>query len=389
MQRAVVTAVSGNRICANGRWLTAIGNKAVHPGDVVWTDGRCVYGNISEGGGAAPIINSSEPYVPLLMSDGTRTLYHKGKLSKGQKGNKHKFMASQGNSFAFADGDLLDFYLDEHGDQYALQWGQYGLRDYGTDTVDEWDGEPGIARNGVLEQPIDLKEYSQYSYDYAYEEAAAIETPLGGIGEILEIYWNYCTLANGWYESEDSYCYLLYCYAKGCHRDGINWREDGEADIAYYVEFMSYMWVMVTPLGAQPLWAMTVRDADEDVFHIERKRYRIFTGSFTLLLPDGYYIEGNKEMSNDTTPQYDWMDIFSGKLYSSQKKLICQSHFHMKDSIRLGDVKKWKWLMTMGDSLYLIKNGKREFLSYGMYNSRLHTMKNYKKWTKGVEDGTY
>lgn len=51
MQRAIVTAVNGSRICTNGRWLTAIGNKSFHPGDIAWTDGRCVYGNSFEAGG--------------------------------------------------------------------------------------------------------------------------------------------------------------------------------------------------------------------------------------------------------------------------------------------------------------------------------------------------
>ena len=31
MQRAIVAAVNGSRICANGRWLTALGNKSFHP----------------------------------------------------------------------------------------------------------------------------------------------------------------------------------------------------------------------------------------------------------------------------------------------------------------------------------------------------------------------
>ena len=195
---------------------------------MVWTDGRCVYGNISEGGGAAPIINSSEPYVPLLMSDGTRALYHKGKITKHMKGNSHKLMASKGSSFTFVDGKVLDVYLDEQGNQYALQWGEYSFTDHGEgDTYENLEGQPGIVRNGHMEHPLDLSEYSHYCYDYAYEEAAAIETPLAGIGEILRIYWNYCTLANGWYESADSYCYLLECYAHGCHMNGNRKTEAG------------------------------------------------------------------------------------------------------------------------------------------------------------------
>ncbi|MBO6292335.1 MAG: hypothetical protein J6N51_08775 [Selenomonas sp.] len=390
MQRAIVSAVQGSRICANGRWLTAIGNKAVHPGDVVWTDGRCVYGNFAEGGGAAPIVNSSEPYVPLLMSDGTRAVYHKGKITKHEKGARHQLMASRGNSFAFADGKVLDVYLDEQGNQYALQWGEYSFTDHGEgDTYENLEGQPGIVRNGHMEHPLDLSEYSHYCYDYAYEEAAAIETPLSGIGEILRIYWNYCTLANGWYESADSYCYLLECYAHGCHMNGINWLEDSEADIGYLVEFSSYMWVMVTPEGSQPLWAMTVRDLNID-FVSEHYRYRIYADEFTLPLPDGYYIEGTKVVPKVNKTRDEWMYPFSGKLYSPKKKLIYESDFYISQHYSLGDIKKGQWLMSAGDYLYSLKGGKKKFLSYDVHNSRLHAMKNRARWTKGEEpDGTY
>lgn len=391
MHRARVTAVSGLRAQANDKWLNIIGNKDVVVGDSVWTDGRCIYGNVYEGGEAAPIISASEPYVPLLMSNGTRALYHKGKITEHEKGQRHSLMASQGSNFSFADGNVLDVYLDEQGDQYALLWGEYSFTDHGEgDTYKNLEGTPGITRNGSMEQPVNLSEYSSYCYDYAYEEAAAIETPLSGVGETMdEIYWNYCTLENGWYESEDAYCYLLNCYAHGCHMDGINWREDGEADIGYLVEFSSYMWVMVTPEGSQPLWAMTVRDLYAD-FIPEQYRYRVYAGEFNLPLPDGYYIEGTKAVPETVILRDEWMNPFSGKMYSPKKKLIYESDFSVGSSIRLEQVKKGAWLMAMGEYLYLLKGGKKELLSSNVHNSRLHPMKNRTQWIKGEEpDGTH
>ena len=44
MYKARVEAVSGTKVRAGGKWLTCIGNKPVRVGDIVWTDGRCVYG---------------------------------------------------------------------------------------------------------------------------------------------------------------------------------------------------------------------------------------------------------------------------------------------------------------------------------------------------------
>lgn len=387
MQRAIVTAVSGSRICAHGRWLTAIGNKSFHPGDVVWTDGRCIYGNSFEAGGTAPVISQSEACVPLLMRDGTRAVYHKGKIIKYAKGQDHTLMASRGSAFAFADGKTLDLHLDEQGNQYALQGGEYRYHDIGDgESFEDQLGQPGVAINGQMEYSIDLSGYSNFCYDYAYEEATVIETPLSGVDDVINrVYLNSCALVNGWYESEDSYCYLLDCYAKGFHIDAINYRGEGEADWGFFVDFDSYLWVMVTPKSVRPLWASTVRDVDEhdNVLHIERDRYRIFTGSFTLPLPDGYYIMGTKGLPENAPTEYSWWKTFLGKLYTPQKQLLCESYFDVSKPIRIGKLNKRKWLITEGNTLSLLKGGRKDVLSYDVRNSRLHPMKNKAKWMKG------
>ena len=48
MFRARAEKVSGKRVFAKGRWLTCIGNKSVSVGDLIYTDGRCVYGFYQE-----------------------------------------------------------------------------------------------------------------------------------------------------------------------------------------------------------------------------------------------------------------------------------------------------------------------------------------------------
>lgn len=45
MYRTRVNAVSGAKVFADGKWLQCIGNKNFHVGELVWTDGRCVFGN--------------------------------------------------------------------------------------------------------------------------------------------------------------------------------------------------------------------------------------------------------------------------------------------------------------------------------------------------------
>lgn len=189
-------------------------------------------------------------------------------------------------------------------------------------------------------------------------------------------------LKNGWYESEESYCFLLYCYANGDHTDAINYRGEGEADWGYYVEVDTTMWVMVTPQGVQPLWAGAVRDVAEE-WGEERYRYRVYKEKFTIPLPDGYYIEATKELPQGDEPEYGWWDSFLGRLYSPQNNLIYESDFYANEPVRAGRIKKGKWLISQGATLSLIKNGKKVMLSDYTRNSRLRSMKNYKKWIKG------
>lgn len=45
MYRVKVEAISGTKVYAGGKWLRCIGNKSVRVGEMVWTDGCCVYGH--------------------------------------------------------------------------------------------------------------------------------------------------------------------------------------------------------------------------------------------------------------------------------------------------------------------------------------------------------
>ena len=60
MYRTKADAVRGRYVLSGGKRLVCIGNAAVSPGDMVWTDGRCVYGHHRTGGA---------PYIPTAMVD--------------------------------------------------------------------------------------------------------------------------------------------------------------------------------------------------------------------------------------------------------------------------------------------------------------------------------
>ena len=67
MYRAMVEAVSGLKVRAGGKWMTCIGNRTVKAGDMIWTDGRCVYGHDREAQTPLVIANPAKDklYIPI------------------------------------------------------------------------------------------------------------------------------------------------------------------------------------------------------------------------------------------------------------------------------------------------------------------------------------
>ena len=72
MYRARVEAVSGLKVRAGGKWLTCIGNRTVKAGDMIWTDGRCVYGHDREAQTPLVIVNPAKKdlTIPLCLPNG-------------------------------------------------------------------------------------------------------------------------------------------------------------------------------------------------------------------------------------------------------------------------------------------------------------------------------
>ena len=79
MHRARVSTVAGKKVLAEGKWLTVIGNRSVHSGDWVWTDGRCIYGHEAAGGSAPVLGKRRESGVPLYVG-GWHCIYQRGEL---------------------------------------------------------------------------------------------------------------------------------------------------------------------------------------------------------------------------------------------------------------------------------------------------------------------
>ena len=70
MYRARAEKVSGKKVYAGGKWLICIGNKPVSVGDLIFTDGRCVYGFYQES--QQPMVISQKKIIgaiPLITQN--------------------------------------------------------------------------------------------------------------------------------------------------------------------------------------------------------------------------------------------------------------------------------------------------------------------------------
>ena len=302
MHRARVTAVGNTKAQADGKWLNIIGNKAIAVGDFVWTDGSCVYGNISEGGGAAPVINSSEPYVPIFMKDGTHCLYHKGKLKTGWQDAKHELMASRGSKVVFSDAcSVLDVSVGTSGEVQELMDERYShingalgyyFRDYGGNIgaklgiYYEWVPQDHYWLAGTETNPEQIK-YAQVLQKGAglVAELALFELKKqapSSAGESMTVLpEKECRIKGGWYESAQDYCLFLEGNARALYMSGRNLGIYDDSERCWQVDFgtlyslaVEYLLELVaTPEGITVLrgrynnngsWRLTYLPLDEE-----------------------------------------------------------------------------------------------------------------------------
>ena len=422
MHRVRVAAVGNTKAQADGKWLNIIGNKAIATGDYVWTDGRCIYGNISEGGGAAPIINTSEPYVPIFMKDGKHCLYHKGKLKVGWQDSSHELMVSRGSDVLFSDYyRALDVSISQSGEvqeliteKYVYGHGTtgYSFHDYqdsrGAKVGIYFDGDERefYWRDGLIADMKKLhfipalKEGNQMAGEYAMAELTR-QAPVGSAGSYTVLPYSECRIKRGWYESKQDYCFILEGNARAIYMTGSNLcvsadsRQCWEADYGtldfWEVEYL--LELMATPAGITILrgrfnnntnLALTYLPLDEE--YDEPYHFVDFSESTDILLPDGFRVT----MSRSNKKRISYMgyepDSYRYGLKSPQGQRICDiGGYEPGNRLLACKLRPRTWLVAWAGKLYRVKNGEKKLIEGDYYhrNSRLRPMKNYAKWMKG------
>ena len=130
MYRVRAEAVSGKNVFANGKWLTCIGNKPVHVGDFIWTDGRCVYGNFKEA--QQPLIITApveDEGIPIALESSPYLYTYKHKLKGIEEGiditNAFRVPSGIDQGGIVSNDTFHNMINDYKGRAYKVPWRTY------------------------------------------------------------------------------------------------------------------------------------------------------------------------------------------------------------------------------------------------------------------------
>ena len=154
MRQVRVAAVNGRKVQADGKWLTAIGNRTVSVGDLVWTDGKCVYGHHSTSGGIPVIMSCKADEIPLLLgkysySAGSQyaTYNPKKGVNVFRQGEKHDGLINTRSKFALIDNDT----------DAGLHWEDVNMAVEGNiDGIDSGQANSNGTYGVVVDNPVQI-----------------------------------------------------------------------------------------------------------------------------------------------------------------------------------------------------------------------------------------
>ena len=298
MYRVRAEAVSGTKVFADGKWLTCIGNKPVHVGDRIWTDGRCVYGNYQTP--QTPlIIYVEEKAIPILIydkqtADATANYYSctlDMELEQiiSAETSEHLFLIndSEGNIYAgkrntgyrnsddwteYGDEYRLDVNIDELGDLYELTYWNRVITDPDRTL---WGMAPVITILGNEEEllEIDLKDIAQ---DVKSEAESLLEEPERSVA-MPQVYpaWGVIEDKNNWAIIVGAYCDALVHYVE------LN-PYNGAVVKSVWEPATVQNWYLYTPNGRQQLYHAAINAHGVQISQNSMSNTR-------LPIQDGYY----------------------------------------------------------------------------------------------------
>ena len=329
MHRTRVREVRGNKVLADGVWLTCIGNRTVREGEWVWTDGRCVYGHESDGGGSYTPTNvlSGIPLLEVVWKDHKNQMRHsyyaKGKIHPLGFSKEEVRMVNNGSRFALLPSrGILDAEMDENGNVYTLESAHiivHPILGY-----EEYYGVGHVKRNGEIVATYDLER--------------AFGSP--AISDPGDSYT--CQVEAGRVDDQGRFK-LLVLHSVSSWQQGTN--------VSQYVFFDG---------TNQEPWKK--KSKTRTVWHAPDYSIR-------FPLYDGMYMRFDSELELT-------------KIYNEQNEFLLETKVDSYLQISLCPLGNGKYLVQLMGRVYLWEDGQLTELMRGCYNFRLRRMSNLNKWKK-------
>ena len=331
MHRARVKAVSGNKVLADGAWLTCIGNRTVRDGEWIWTDGLCVYGHESVGGSSYVPTNvlSGIPLLQIKWKDQKNQMLHsyyaKGKIHPLGFSQEDIWMVNSSRHFAYVSGyGMLDAEMDEQGNLYTIE--AVNILVYPLIGADQRDGVLRIKCNGEIIA----------AYDFAQI------FPVPSISEPTDLY--------------------------SCQTVG------GRVDKAGNFKVM--IWRSVS-LGASPTNQYMFFDGMNIEPWIEKGQGHALDYSIRYPIHDGMYMRFPANLDYLISGKK-----YISKIYSAKDELLMELETNPTARTSLCPLGQGKYLVNTRADLYLWNDGQLTELMRGCYNFRLRRMNHLSKWKK-------
>ena len=394
MKQVRVSAVNGRKVQAAGKWLTTIGNRNISVGDLVWTDGKCVYGHQSDAGGSPTIIGSKPDEIPLLIgkysaSEGNQygaynpkkgvNIFRQGEKHDGLINTKSKFSLIDNN----ADANLHweDVNMDVEGNIYGIDSGQTNQ-----DGTYRADSPVRIYANGKYVSSFSMGELVEKTKADAIGRVApdsgssTQDLSIGGKIFSADDYWFIVHDVATAHKSIDYYPYLtpgsLVCYIVR------RWLVTPAARVLIYEESVNYHGWPLDNWG----W-----DCEFDYSPPRIREIRLPLGN------GFYYILGGNPTPSISTYPHRGVSVFylqyggyTAYLYSPEDKLIATLSKETtgidicaSNNISVCKLGSDKYLIGVkGYGLFVAQKGELTSLDVKPYNWRLCPLKNMTSWKK-------
>ena len=413
MYRVRAEAVSGTKVYAGGKWLTCIGNKNVRVGEMIWTDGRCVYGNFQESQQPLVITNKPEEVIPIITINGEPYSFSEKKLKHDATLEKEYSLMinDRKNIFVSNDSNILAANIDDKGNVFQIRM------------KDEHSHKVQILKNGSVIKEIDLDEEAKKHEDLLKISFLSFHEP-GMVYETEDLPHSYFPgifpgipvsrrgIDSAFIENENSWYLTLHFIVTATKRsyfvDTNNpWVQQCTADVLACIQ----------PSGNEALVVINRfparypdPDASAPLYIGYDDTYDFLYEDFEIPLGDGYYAKLNHVALKDKA---EWSTEFGGGYSHGAEATIFKpngeeitSFYYLfafyHDSIP-------KFLITKNRAGYLFQMNKgvlwketKEYFESGLYiyngnnwkylgggesiNQRLRPMKKIKNWQKRIKE---